>query len=269
MNVRTSVDKLYGELWAEDSPLDAELRRSLEPRGTEWLFAAFAELGPQPGQLVVDVGARDASHAIRLVHEHGLRAIALDPVHHHVELARQAVAEADVDVEVLEAGIESMPVADAFADWIWCRDVLVHVDVQRGFAECARILRPGGQMFAYVTCSTDALEAREQAALFDAVAIVAESTQPEALERHAADAGLTLVSRTLLGGEWRECMIEDGSWDPRDDLLRLSRLHRREQELTERHGATAVAAYAAARAWGVYQVLGKLCPTVYFWRRDA
>jgi SAM-dependent methyltransferase len=266
---RTTVEQLYGELWAEESPLDAELQRSLDPRGTDWLFSVFAELGPQPGQVVVDVGARDASHAIRLVRDHGLRAVAVDPVHHHFELARQAVAEAGADVEVVEAAIEAMPLDDESADWIWCRDVLVHVDAERGFAECARILRPGGQLLAYVTCRTGALEPREARALFDASAIVPESTDPEALERHAATAGLTLVSRTELGGEWRERMIEDGSWSPGDDLLRLSRLRRREDELVARFGETRVAAYAAARLWGVYQLLGKLCPTVYIWRRDA
>jgi ubiquinone/menaquinone biosynthesis C-methylase UbiE len=268
---KTTVQQLYGELWANEDPLGGELERSLKPRGTDWLFTAFASLGPQRGQLVVDVGARDAGHTIRLVREHGLRAIALDPVRHHIELAHRAVSEAglEADVQVLEAGIEAMPIADAAADWIWCRDVLVHVDLARGLAECTRILRPGGQMLAYVTCATDLLEPREAAALFEALAVVPESTQPNALEQHAAAAGLTLVSRTPLGGEWRERMIEEGSWDPGSDLLRLSRLHRREAELIERRGPTAVAAYAAARAWGVYQLLGKLCPTVYVWRLDA
>jgi sarcosine/dimethylglycine N-methyltransferase len=268
---KTSIQQLYGELWADENPLDVELERSLQPRGTDWLFAAFASLGPQRGQLVVDVGARDAGHTIRLVREHGLRAIALDPVRHHVELAERAVSEAGLesDVEIVDAGIEAMPIADGVADWIWCRDVLVHVDLARGFAECTRILRPGGQMLAYVTCSTDSLEPSEAAALFDALAVVPESTQPDALVQHAAAAGLTLVSCTRLGGEWRERMIEEGSWDPGNDLLRLSRLHRREAELIERQGPTPVAAYAAARTWGVYQLLGKLCPTIYVWRLDA
>ena len=84
MAPKTSIQQLYGELWADENPLDVELERSLEPRGTDWLFAAFAQLGPQRRQLVVDVGARDAGHTIRLVREHGLRAIALDPVRHHV-----------------------------------------------------------------------------------------------------------------------------------------------------------------------------------------
>ena len=269
MNSRTSVEQLYGEIWAEDGPLKTELEQSLDPRGTEWLFEAFAQLGPQPGQFVVDVGARDAKHAIRLVQDHGLRAIAVDPVAHHVELARRAVADAGVDVRVLQAGIESMPIDDGAADWIWCRDVLVHVDLARGFVECARILRPGGQMLAYVTCSTDTLEPGEAERLFRAVAVVPESTRPATIERRAADAGLTLLSRTELGGEWRERMIEDGSWDPKENLLRLSRLHRRLDELKQRYGAPAVAAYEADSVWGVYQLLGKLCPTVYLWRRDA
>ena len=267
----TSVQKLYGEIWAAEDGLEAELDRSLDPRGTEWLFEVFASLGPQQGQLVVDVGARDAGHAIRLAREHGLRAIAVDPVPLHVELSQQAVAEAglEAEVDVVQAGIEDIPVPDDAADWIWCRDVLVHVDVTRGFAECARILRPGGHMLAYVTCATQTLEPREAEALFDAVAIVPESTVPSVVERRAQNAGLTLVSTTCLGGEWRERMIEDGSWNPSDDLLRLSRLHRRETELVERHGEARVAAYAAGRRWGVYQLLGKLCPTVYVWRRDA
>jgi SAM-dependent methyltransferase len=262
MNSRTSVEKLYGEIWAEEGPA---LDESLNPRGTDWLFEAFAELGPRPGQLVVDVGARDAKHAIRLVRGHGLRAIALDPVAHHVELARRAIAEAEVDIEVVEAGIESMPIDDDAADWIWCRDVLVHVDVARGFAECARILKPGGQMLAYVTCSTDALEPREAQWLFDAVAVVPESTDPARIEACAADVGLQLVSKTELGGEWRERMLEDGTWSANDALLQLSRLHRSSANLDDPR----VAAYAADKVWGIYQLLGKTCPTVYVWTFSA
>jgi SAM-dependent methyltransferase len=262
---KTSVQQLYGEIWADDTALDAELEQSLDPRGTEWLFEAFAELGPRPGELVVDVGARDGKHAVRLVQEHALRAIALDPVHHHVELARRAVADAGVDVDVVEAGIESIPLETASVDWIWCRDVLVHVDLERGFAECARILKPGGRMLAYVTCSTDALEPREQEWLFRSLAIVSESTQPEVIESRAAAQGLTLVAKTELGGEWRERMLEDGTWSANDDLLRLSRLRRRGANFDD----SFIGGYAAGRVWGVYQLLGKLRPTVYVWRRDA
>ena len=166
-----TVQELY-ELWAGDSELGDALNRSLEPRGLDFLFDAFTALGPRAGELVVDVGARDARHTIRLVHEHGLRAVAVDPVPLHCELARQTVAEAGLDgeIEVVEGAIESLPLADASVDWIWCCDVLVHVDVRRGLAECARVLRPGAAMIAYVTLATERLEPRERAELVDAAA---------------------------------------------------------------------------------------------------
>ena len=258
---KTGVEQLYGDFWAdEDRNPEAP-----PPRGTDWLFEVFAELGPEPGQLVVDVGARDAKHAIRLVQEHGLRAIALDPVARHVELARRAAADAGVDIDVLQAGIEDMPVDTHAADWIWCRDVLVHVDVARGFAECARVLKPGGQMLAYVTCSTGALEPREAGWLFGALAIVPESTQPEVIESRAADAGLSLVSKTQLGGEWRERMLADGAWSANDDLSELSRLRRSGADFDDPR----VAAQAAGAAWGIYQLLGKTCPTVFLWSKHG
>ncbi|TMK89799.1 MAG: pyridoxal-phosphate dependent enzyme [Actinobacteria bacterium] len=218
-----TVQELY-ELWAGDSELRDALQRSLEPRGIDSLFDAFAALGPRAGDLVVDVGARDARHAIRLVREHGLRAVALDPVPLHCELARKAIAEAELtsEIEVVEAPIESMPFADASVDWIWCRDVLVHVDVRRGLAECARVLRHGGALVAYVTLPTARLEPRERAELVDAMAI--ESFDRAHVEAAASDAGLLLRSVDELGSEWRERMIEDDLWDPdglRVDILEL------------------------------------------------
>jgi hypothetical protein len=110
---------------------------------------------------------------------------------------------------------------------------------------------------------------QEAERLFEALAIVPESVDSAGLENRAAAAGLKLVSSTRLEGEWRERMIEDGTWDPGDDLLRLSRLRRREGELIERHGEAHVAARAAGKLWGVYQLLGKLCPAVYLWERGA
>jgi hypothetical protein len=116
-------------------------------------------------------------------------------------------------------------------------------------------------MLAYVTCATERLEPREAAWLFDAVAIVPESTQPQAIEHHAANAGLTLVSKTELGGEWRERMLADGTWSANDDLTEISRLRRSGADFEDPR----IAAQAAGAAWGVYQLLGKTCPTVYVW----
>lgn len=263
-----SVDELY-ELWAEDSEFEQTLRQSLEPRGTDWLFELFAGLEPQPGEKLVDVGCRDGKHAIRLAREHELRTIAVDPLPRHVELSRRETEQADAEVEVLQGAVESLPLPDESVHWIWCRDVLVHADVRAGLAECARVLRPGGRMLAYVTLATELLEPRERALLVSAVALVPESLDAQHVESAAAAAGLDQLAVHQVGGEWRERMIEDGSWNPSEALLGLSRLHRRKRELTERFGETALAAYSGGQLWGIYQLLGKLCPTVYVWRRRA
>jgi SAM-dependent methyltransferase len=265
-----SVQELY-ELWAEDSELQETLRRSLEPRGTEWLFELFASLGPRPGQLLVDVGCRDAKHTIRLVREHGVRAVALDPLAIHVGLASEAVAEAglEAEIQIVQAGIEELPPEDGTVDWIWCRDVLVHVDVRRGLRECARVLQPGGTMLAYVTLATELLEPRERDELVATAAVAPDSFSPTAIESAAADAGLREVSVERLGGEWRERMLEDGTWDVTEALLGISRLRRRERQLVDAYGRSAVAAYRGGQLWGIYQLLGKLCPTIYVWERHA
>jgi ubiquinone/menaquinone biosynthesis C-methylase UbiE len=264
----TSVEELY-ELWSHDSELRETLKQSLEPRGTEWLFELFASLEPHAGDVLLDVGCRDAKHAIRLVREHELRGYALDPLPLHVERAKAEVDDAGVDVTVLEGTIEALPFDDDSVDWIWCRDVLVHTDVRRGLAECARVLRPRGRMLTYVTLATDRLEPREKRLLVNATALVPESLDRAQVEAAARAAGLSEVAVHRLAGEWRERMIEDDSWNAAESLLALSRLQRHEAELVAEYGATAVDAVRGGQLWGIYQMIGKLCPTVYVWERNA
>src|SRR5260370_39743564 len=103
-----TVQELY-ELWADEAELNDALQRSLAPRGLDSLFEAFAALGPKPGQLVVDAGARNAVHTIRLVREHGLRGIAVDVVPLHRQLARTAIDEAGPHIKVVRSGNGSAP----------------------------------------------------------------------------------------------------------------------------------------------------------------
>jgi ubiquinone/menaquinone biosynthesis C-methylase UbiE len=264
----TSVDQLY-EIWSRDSELRETLKQSLEPRGTDWLFELFASLGPRAGEILLDVGCRDAKHSIRLVRDHGLRGYALDPVPLHVEKAKAEVEAAGVELTVLEGRIEALPFDDKSVDWIWCRDVLVHTDVRRGLAECARVLRPHGRMVTYVTLATDALEQREKSLLVTGTALVPESLDLAHVEASARDAGFHEIAVHRLAGEWRERMIEDDTWDAAESLLMLSRLQRREETLVATFGAAAVDAVRGGQLWGVYQLLGKLCPTVFVWERDA
>jgi hypothetical protein len=88
-------------------------------------------------------------------------------------------------------------------------------------------------------------------------------------EQTAGAAGFEIVTSDELRGEWRERMLEDGSWNAVADLLALSRLHRREPELVERYGRNAVEAVRGGLVWGIYQILGKTCPTIYVLQTSA
>src|SRR5215210_2076732 len=241
---RTSVEELYGELWADDSAVQAELGRSLDPRDTSSLYEAFAALEPAAEDLVVDAGCRDARHAIELHRRFGCRVLAIDPIALHVARARDLVAEAGAEngVEAAQAPIEALPLADGAADFVWCRDVLNHVDLPRALAECARVLRPGGRMLVYQTFASETLEPEEGRRLYRATAVVAENMRPAYFEETARASGFAIDSVDPIDSEWRERMIEDGAWDPSEDLLAVARARRRETELVERFGRKRVEA---------------------------
>ena len=201
-----------------------------------------------------------------------MRAVALDPLPAHCALARERIGDAGLtdEIDVVEGALEELPFEDASFDWIWCRDVLVHVDADRGLAECARVLRPGGALLAYVTLATDRLEPEETDELVRALALKRGSLD-------GARAGGGCRGCRLRIAIDRAARLRVARADARRrrrgtsgrTLLRLARLRRREAELVERYGEDAVDAAYGGLAWGVYQLLGKLCPTVYVWERRA
>ncbi len=262
----TTVDELYGEIWPNaDAALEAALEERLAPRSLDTLYDAFGSLGVDEHHLVLDAGCRDARHAVELVRRLGCRVLGVDTIELHVKRARALVSEAGLAgrIDVVRGRIEELPVADAAVDAVWCRDVLNHVDLERGLSECARVLRPRGRMLVYLTVATPELEPQEARRLFEAVALMPESMDAARFARTAEAAGFELLWQDDLDSEAREHMIEQGTWDPTRDLLRIARLRRREADLVQRHGRARYEATRADALWGIYQLLGKLRPTVY------
>ena len=144
------VHKLYGEIWASTDPeFEVAIAAPGAPRGPELLFDYATALGLAADARVLDIGARDAIHAIELARRYGCRVIAADPVPIHHDLARQRLAEADPEirerVELSDAAIEHLPFADDSFDLVWARDMLNHVALRRGLVEAFRVLKPGGR----------------------------------------------------------------------------------------------------------------------------
>jgi ubiquinone/menaquinone biosynthesis C-methylase UbiE len=266
----SSIHELYGDLWGKHTPGFAEdIEQSTTFRETDPMFEWFGQSGLGPDHRVLDVGSRDAHHAVELAQQFGCRCIALDPISLHREYMKKTIAEAGLSERVTSctAAIEALPFGGESVDAIWCHDVLNHVDLPRGLAECTRVLKPGGPMFVFVTLATDRCEPKEAARLWASMAIVPENMQRDTLEHAFRAAGFEIAARERIDSERREWRIEKGESDMTSILLRLARMRRREEELVRRYGRLLYEATYGSELWGVYQLLGKLCPMEYLLRK--
>ena len=267
-----SVHKLYGEIWAtEDPEFEAAIRNPRPPRPPEMLFEYAAGLGMPEDARVLDIGARDAVHAIELAARHGWRVVAADPVPFHLQLSRERLEDARPElrhlIELSDAAIESMPFEDASFDLIWARDMLNHVALRRGLAEAYRVLKPDAAMLVFQTFATPLLEQGEARRLYEIHSIVAENMDPEFLEEAATSVGFAIETVDIIGSEWREFRIESGMDDIARDLMTLARMRRAESDLVQRFGRSRYEATLADILWGVYLLLGKLESRIYVFRK--
>ena len=118
-------------------------------------------------------------------------------------------------------------------------------------------------MVVYQTFARELLAPREAERLFEGVATVPENMSRERFERVAADAGLEIIERDVVASEWREAREEDGSRYTSKQLLYIARMLRARDALIQELGRKEYAIELANCHWGVYQMLGKLCPMIY------
>src|SRR5205085_4805279 len=112
----------------------------------EYAFELAARAGIGRDSTVVDVGCGRAAHGIELANRFGCRAIGVDLVFAPLTAATHP------NVQLIQARVEQLPLGDGAADFVWCRDMLVHVpDIEKALRECARTLRRRGKMLLYTT----------------------------------------------------------------------------------------------------------------------
>lgn len=110
------------------------LDESLQPRGPESLFELVGSLGLAAGDLVVDVGCGRGEDTHALARRFGLRVVGVDPVQHdHTE----------GEVEFRRGTAERLPIEDASAGLVWCKEVLTFTDLPTAFAEFRRVPAAG------------------------------------------------------------------------------------------------------------------------------
>ena len=103
---------------------------------------------PQPGERGVDIGAGMGAGAIRAAGA-GTHVIAVEPTPfmRRVLTVRRSLSRRRANIEVADGAAEQIPVDDRSIDAIWAVNTMHHwVDVERGVAEIARVLRPNGRI---------------------------------------------------------------------------------------------------------------------------
>ena len=261
-----TLTAVYGKMELSDEEFYALTDRSLSPRSSGMLADKLAGLGIGAEHHLLDVGCRDADHTIALAQRFGCTALGIDPVAQRIGQAQTAIAAAGLDerMQAVVGWIEAIPAADASIDCIWCRDMLNHVpELAAGLAECYRVLRPGGRMLVYQTFSTDLMEANEAAFIYNTMGIVPQNQSDAFFEKTARAVGFVIAEKDTVASEWREFWEEDGSRKTANQLLRIARMRRNRDALIPLLSETHYNIEIADCLWGVYQMIGKLCPTVY------
>jgi SAM-dependent methyltransferase len=163
---RRAVTGLYaGHGWPAHG--DELLQKSLAPRSPGMLLEAPGWLGLGAGQLVLDAGCRDASHAAALTKRYGCRVVGVDLVLAGLPKggAYHAAAATAGPVSLVRGDLQALPLANGAVDLVWCRDTLSCLpNCALALAECARALRPGGGMVLYAVFATERLEPGDRAA---------------------------------------------------------------------------------------------------------
>lgn len=261
-----TVDEMYGD-WDWEAAV-AAVDRSLDPRPGASIIDMLGALGPGQGDVVLDIGGRDAQHGLEMASRFGCRVISVDPAEDNIADGKIAISEHECGnlVEAVMGVIEKIPADDGAFNFVFSRDMFAHVaDADVALAECFRVLAPGGLMLFHQVFATDLLEPIEAAQLFGHTAAVPERFSVDGFEEGAVTAGFRIENVDVVGSEWYEASQETGKAP--NYLLQISRLRRNQEALIEEIGEVAYRVVYGNALWTINQMLGKLESRVYTLRR--
>ena len=258
------LNEIYSFLWTVHGEEFATLDRSLHPRSWEYVFELAAGASIKGDSIVADLGCGRGHHSFELGSRFGCRVIGMDAVFPQIEAVMR---ERGGRILFVTGSIENIPIRDASVDFVWCRDMLVHVgDVSRALCESSRILRRGGRMLVYTTFETDLMEPREAARIYEPLAIHPLRRDP--LERGFDAAGLDIAHREEIGSELIE-FYEERDGRASRELMRIARMRHIRDQLVEQWGAQQYETVLALYHWMIYLLLGKLSAAYYVLERRS
>jgi ubiquinone/menaquinone biosynthesis C-methylase UbiE len=269
---QAQMEAIYTHMWAshEGGPF-APLDESLHPRPHSMLYEVAAACGVNASSLVLDVGSGRGNHSCALAQRFGCAVVGLDVAPFHIEQGRvRAVQEGVSDrVSFMQGDIEALPFEDERFDFLWSRDMLMHVpSLPAALVECARVLKPAGYLLVYTTLATLRMEPKEAAWLYASFGLVPQSMDEGSVEAAFQVARFQMRSKEQLGSELME-WVEEHEGRASRELMRLARMLRKPEYYQELLGASRYEVALANYHWALYILLGKLSPTLYVLRKNA
>ncbi|MEO8457632.1 MAG: class I SAM-dependent methyltransferase [Chloroflexota bacterium] len=251
----------------------ARLDESLNPRGPDFFYEVMAGLGLPEGASALDVGCGAGKQSLELARRFGFSVLGIDPVPSHVDESsarRDEAAQSDArlrDLLRFEAGTaQAISLPDASVDLVLCREVLVLVDaIEQAFAECRRVLKPGGRMLIYQIFPTERLESSDEALLAGMSGPKAAGSDRARFEEAFATAGLVAEQRIELASEGGE-YFEEQSGEGSRRLLHAARLLRAPDRYVAEFGQQAYEIMLGDAMWHVFRMIGKQSAWVYVLR---
>jgi len=140
------VTKLQQSAMQTDSVLEL-MNRFQEPE----MRAELAALPLPAGSRGLDVGCGVGLYALWLAEAIGPagRIVAIDPSPERIAEAQQIIKSAPAAdrIRVRPGDATALDEPDQSFDWVWCSDVLHHIDAAvTALRECVRVVRPGGAL---------------------------------------------------------------------------------------------------------------------------
>jgi ubiquinone/menaquinone biosynthesis C-methylase UbiE len=259
-----------------DDYLDVEaaaaeiLSRSLQPRGPRLLFDLVAQLALPSGALTLDVGCGEGAYSLELARQFRFKVVGIDPMPRHLAIATSALhtaAQHDVSLPPLVrfafGKAEALPLPDQRIAFLWCRDVLVHVEpLTQALAEFRRVLQKDGKVLILHSMATVRLHPQEADWLWSTMRVVPANTDPARFERALAAAQLQILECIDVQSEWKE-FAEETSGQVSKKLLYAARLQRDPAGYIRQLGQEAYDILLGDCLWAVYQMIGKLSYRIY------
>ena len=261
------LDYFYKEYPQIEETFQTELDKSLEPRSRELRFDLVKELNLPSGSIALDVGCGEGRYAFELAERFGFTVYGSDPVKAHIAICNYELTKQSTEVQerviFAQSQITALSNDSESIDLVWCYDVFEHVaELDEAFAECYRVLKPGGYMLVYSQFATDKLEPIEAEFMFDTMGFISTSAHPQNIEASYEKIGFKKSKMIELLSEWEE-YSEESSASVGRHILHVSRLLRKPEQYIEQFGETAYKIKLADCFWHIYPMIGKFSPRLY------